>query len=246
MTSHTVAELMVDSTIGEIPADWNTATFGDLFDIQQGKALNKKAREGPSPKLFLRTANVFWGELDLNKVDQMSFDAKEEAKYELIPGDLLVCEGGEIGRTAMTSRILSMDPRPSGVICCTNRPLARVALTGLLPRNCSDPLFERRRGSGFPQLLAVSLGAGGSPSDSTGSSVRTGSSRLRTLAACRMNWLTTAPSASRKMAPRAASSALRTVPRRTGAFGATALEAMRTSSLDSFAAIVFSGPVALK
>jgi type I restriction enzyme, S subunit len=80
---------------------WPWAKLGDLFEIQQGKALSKKARRGITPRSFLRTANVLWGKLALDVLDQMDFSAEEEAKYQLEGGDLLVCEGGEIGRTAI-------------------------------------------------------------------------------------------------------------------------------------------------
>lgn len=87
--------------IGLVPLDWEVRSIGECFDIQQGKALNNRARKGKSLYPFLRTSNVFWGRIDLNKLDQMSFTEKEIKKLRLLPGDLLVCEGGDIGRTAI-------------------------------------------------------------------------------------------------------------------------------------------------
>ena len=87
--------------IGELPEDWEIAKLGDLFEIQQGKALSPKHREGKSPHRFLRTSNVLWGRIDLSTLDEMDFTDKELVRLSLIPGDLLVCEGGEIGRTAL-------------------------------------------------------------------------------------------------------------------------------------------------
>jgi type I restriction enzyme, S subunit len=80
---------------------WNWTTLGDLFEIQQGKALSPSARRGINPCPFLRTANVLWGHLALAEVDEMDFSPEEETRFRLAPGDLLVCEGGEIGRTAI-------------------------------------------------------------------------------------------------------------------------------------------------
>jgi type I restriction enzyme S subunit len=80
---------------------WDWVQFGDLFEIQQGKALSQRARRGVNPCPFLRTANVLWGRLDLRVIDQMDFSSEEEVKYRLEAGDLLVCEGGEVGRAAM-------------------------------------------------------------------------------------------------------------------------------------------------
>jgi type I restriction enzyme S subunit len=87
--------------IGKLPIGWGTAKIGELFDIQQGKAVSPKARTGDSPRLFLRTANVFWGRIDTTSIDRMDFSDEEAKFYELKPGDLLICEGGDIGRTAI-------------------------------------------------------------------------------------------------------------------------------------------------
>lgn len=85
----------------ELPTDWRVAELGELFEIQQGKALSKKARSGKSPRHFLRTANVLWGRLDLTTLDKMDFSQDEAKRLDLEPGDLLVCEGGDVGRTAL-------------------------------------------------------------------------------------------------------------------------------------------------
>ncbi len=90
-----------ETELGPIPAHWQVVRLGSLFEIQQGKALSPKHREGKSPRPFLRTANVFWGRIDLTTLDEMDFTDDEVERLALLPGDLLVCEGGDIGRTAM-------------------------------------------------------------------------------------------------------------------------------------------------
>jgi len=87
--------------LGPLPEEWGVVSLGELFEIQQGKALSPRARAGARKRPFLRTANVLWGRLDLSVLDEMHFDEEEEARLALIPGDLLVCEGGDIGRTAI-------------------------------------------------------------------------------------------------------------------------------------------------
>ncbi|WP_287927907.1 restriction endonuclease subunit S [Thermus sp.] len=87
--------------LGPLPEEWRVVRLGEVFDIQQGKALSRKKDKGLRPRPFLRTANVFWGRLDLSNLDQMDFSEEEEKKYALKPGDLLVCEGGDVGRTAI-------------------------------------------------------------------------------------------------------------------------------------------------
>jgi type I restriction enzyme S subunit len=90
-----------ETDIGVIPEDWGLGTLGSLFDIQQGKSVSPKSRKGISPQPFLRTANVFWGQIDLTKLDQMDFNDTEINKLLLKADDLLICEGGDIGRTAI-------------------------------------------------------------------------------------------------------------------------------------------------
>jgi len=63
--------------------------------------MSPKGRLGISPQPFLRTVNVLWSRMDLSTLGYMDFTDKEITRLRLQPGDLLVCEGGEIGRTAM-------------------------------------------------------------------------------------------------------------------------------------------------
>jgi type I restriction enzyme, S subunit len=75
--------------------------LGELFEIGAGKTMSAAARNGENKVPFLRTSNVFWDRLDLTTLDEMSIPPKELANKTLKPGDLLVCEGGEIGRAAI-------------------------------------------------------------------------------------------------------------------------------------------------
>jgi type I restriction enzyme S subunit len=80
---------------------WTWRPLGQLFEIGAGKTMSAAARAGADKVPFLRTSNVFWDRLDLSAVDEMSIPA-HELPYKLVePGDLLVCEGGEIGRAAI-------------------------------------------------------------------------------------------------------------------------------------------------
>jgi type I restriction enzyme S subunit len=80
---------------------WQTSTIGELFAIDSGKSVTPKSRETEPRFPFLRTSNVFWGRVDLSEVDQMHFTPEELQEKNLRPGDLLVCEGGDIGRAAL-------------------------------------------------------------------------------------------------------------------------------------------------
>jgi type I restriction enzyme, S subunit len=63
--------------------------------------MSAAARDGASKTPFLRTSNVFWDEIDLATVDEMAIPSPELSGKLLRPGDLLVCEGGDIGRAAV-------------------------------------------------------------------------------------------------------------------------------------------------
>jgi type I restriction enzyme S subunit len=82
-------------------ADWAWRPLGELFDIGAGKTMSSRAREGVDKVPFLRTSNVLWDRVDLSSVDEMAIPPQELADKLLRPGDLLVCEGGEIGRAAV-------------------------------------------------------------------------------------------------------------------------------------------------
>ena len=80
---------------------WPMKSIGDLFMIGAGKTMSAKAREGLHRRPFLRTSNVLWDEIDLSVVDEMAITDEELRDKSLAPGDLLVCEGGDIGRAAV-------------------------------------------------------------------------------------------------------------------------------------------------
>lgn len=92
---------LVETEIGSYPSSWRVDRFDSLFAVQQGRQVSKANRQGDNQKPFLRTKNVFWGKLDLEDLDEMHFSASDEARLALKQGDLLICEGGSIGRTAV-------------------------------------------------------------------------------------------------------------------------------------------------
>lgn len=85
----------------DLAKQWDVMRVDELFDIQQGKQVSKRNRAGGNQRPFLRTKNVYWGRLDLTELDSMHFSPDEEKRLALKKGDLLVCEGGWVGRTAV-------------------------------------------------------------------------------------------------------------------------------------------------
>lgn len=80
---------------------WELKKLGDIADCQLGKMLSQKSKNGLSPKKYLRNANIRWRKIDIHDLLEMDFNETEKSKFELRKGDLLVCEGGEIGRCAI-------------------------------------------------------------------------------------------------------------------------------------------------
>jgi len=90
-----------ESAIGQIPESWEVKAIGELFEVQLGKMLSPKARQGNQLKPYLGNANVQWEHIVLDKILEMDFSEREQEKFRLQPDDLLVCEGGECGRAAI-------------------------------------------------------------------------------------------------------------------------------------------------
>ncbi|HUE71425.1 MAG TPA: restriction endonuclease subunit S [Pirellulaceae bacterium] len=65
-----------------------------------GKMLDKQKNRG-SLQPYLRNVNVRWFTFDLSDMKEMRFEADEESRFGLQPGDLVICEGGEPGRAAV-------------------------------------------------------------------------------------------------------------------------------------------------
>ena len=84
----------------EIPQSWEWCRLGDLFQHNTGKALNSANNVGTLKK-YLTTSNVYWNRFDFTTVKEMYFKDDEIEKCSIRKGDLLVCEGGDIGRTAI-------------------------------------------------------------------------------------------------------------------------------------------------
>lgn len=85
---------------GHYPVGWIDVILGDIFYHNTGKALNSSNKEGVW-RNYLTTSNVYWNQFDLSIIKQMPFKDNELEKCTIEKGDLLVCEGGDIGRSAI-------------------------------------------------------------------------------------------------------------------------------------------------
>ena len=84
----------------EIPDSWEWVRLGDIFWHNTGKALNSTNRSGTLLS-YITTSNLYWSRFELESVREMYFTDDEIEKCTATKGDLLVCEGGDIGRAAI-------------------------------------------------------------------------------------------------------------------------------------------------
>ena len=84
----------------EIPDSWLWCRLGEIFQHNTGKALNGSNQSGELLE-YITTSNLYWNRFELDKLRSMYFTETEIDKCTVKAGDLLVCEGGDIGRAAI-------------------------------------------------------------------------------------------------------------------------------------------------
>ncbi len=95
-----VGRIEDNDTPFEIPDSWKWCYLGELFSHVAGKALNAKNTKGIKCK-YLTTSNVYWDYFNLTNLKEMYYTEDEIEKYSVKYGDLLVLEGGDVGRSAI-------------------------------------------------------------------------------------------------------------------------------------------------
>ena len=80
---------------------WEQYTFSDIATSRLGKMLDAKQQTGKYAYPYLANFNVQWFRFEIENLNKMDFNEVDRQEFELRDGDLLVCEGGEIGRCAV-------------------------------------------------------------------------------------------------------------------------------------------------
>ncbi len=88
--------------LGEVPAHWTVAPLKRGFSVTLGKMLQPDS-SGPDDELvpYLRAANIQWTGVDVSDIKQMWLSPRDRVQLALQLGDLLVSEGGDVGRSCL-------------------------------------------------------------------------------------------------------------------------------------------------
>ncbi len=87
--------------LGEVPGHWATPPLYLRYSVELGKMLDSSRITGDHLVPYLRNVDVQWGRINFDDLPEMDIEASEYGRYTVAPGDLLVCEGGEVGRAAI-------------------------------------------------------------------------------------------------------------------------------------------------
>jgi type I restriction enzyme S subunit len=83
------------------PKGWETRAFVKVCESRLGKMLDANQQTGEHLRPYLRNSNVQWDRIETSDLEQMDFNERDRKTFALQNGDVLICEGGEVGRAAI-------------------------------------------------------------------------------------------------------------------------------------------------
>lgn len=126
--------------VGVIPEDWDVKTVGDLFSVQLGKMLDAEKNTGVS-RPYVGNKAVQWGRVDVEQLSNVKMSSADLRRYRLVVGDILVCEGGEVGRAAIWTSPIDE--------CYYQKALHRLRPKSNFSKVIATALFQRYSENGF-------------------------------------------------------------------------------------------------
>ena len=87
--------------LGDVPAHWQVAALRHRYSQCLGKMLDSKRITGNHALPYLRNVDVQWDQINTEDLPTMDISLNEYDRYTLRKGDLLVCERGDVGRSAL-------------------------------------------------------------------------------------------------------------------------------------------------
>ena len=94
--------------LGDVPAHWEVTALHHKYSQSLGKMLDSKRIMGDHLLPYLRNTDIQWDRINVDNLPTMDIPPSEYDRYTVRPGDLLVCEGGEVGRSALWSGELTI------------------------------------------------------------------------------------------------------------------------------------------
>ena len=83
------------------PKGWEIVKFERIGSSRLGKMLDSAKQSGKTKYPYLANFNILWGKIDISNIRYMEFNENELSEFSLQYDDILICEGGEVGRTAI-------------------------------------------------------------------------------------------------------------------------------------------------
>jgi type I restriction enzyme S subunit len=152
-------ECIDDQLPFDIPDSWAWCRLGDICTHNAGKTLDKGRNTNGTLRKYITTSNLYWGRFDLKEVREMRCKDNELEKGTAVKGDLLICEGGDAGRTAIWGYDYPI---------CFQNHIHRIRLKGEIDVNYifnymryfagSGEIEEHKKGIGIQGLSGTSLG----------------------------------------------------------------------------------------
>ena len=132
------------------PMGWEVRKLKDIASSRLGKMLDAKKQTGEHRRKYLANFNVQWFNFNIERLNEMDFNAKDRAEFRLELGDLLICEGGEVGRTAIWQGEIDE--------CYFQKALHRIRCNKdiINPVFLAWVFFFRAKATGFRELASIS------------------------------------------------------------------------------------------
>jgi type I restriction enzyme S subunit len=121
--------------LGQVPEHWDCPPLYCRYTVQLGKMLNEVRITGDYLYPYLRNIDVQWDSINYENLPYIDIKPDEHFRYLVNDGDLLVCEGGDIGRAA----IVEIDDQKIGYQKALHR--LRAATSQEVPRYMFYTLF---------------------------------------------------------------------------------------------------------
>lgn len=88
--------------LGDVPAHWDVSYLKFYYEVQLGKMLQPKSNNTDDFEIsYFKAFHVQWNNILTDELPLMWVNPSELDKYTVNNGDLLICEGGEVGRCSI-------------------------------------------------------------------------------------------------------------------------------------------------